>query len=671
MATHTAYLPLLAKPALPEQLTVGVAGNPNAGKTTLFNALTGLRQKVANYPGVTVERKEGLWVVDPSHPAVRVIDLPGLYSLEATSIDEQIARDILLGVDPKTKRPDVVIVAVDATNLLRNLYLLTQLLETGCRVIVALTMCDLARRSQLTINISKLQTALCVPVIPVVARTHEGIKALSKAVIDSFNALSVSSQQLDNTYKGFNSTFETNSIERPEIWQTQVIERYQWIEQLVNDVVEFKSSERRRITERIDCIATHKVAGPLILLFVMLLVFQTIFSWADLPMTLIDRAFDSLATATRSALPPGIFTDLIASGIIPGVGGVLTFLPQIILLFFFITVLEDSGYMARAAFLMDRLMRSVGLHGKAFVPLLSSFACAVPGIMATRTIESPKDRVATMMIAPFMSCSARLPLYTLLIAAFFSGQRVAGVISLGALIILAMYLFGISMAVGVAWILKHTILKAPSPPFVLELPPYRLPDPANVIHSLVERVGVFLKRAGTVILAISILLWFLAAFPRSNSTQTDLSQAESESNQIANSYAGRAGRLIEPIIKPLGFDWKIGIGLISSFAARETMISTLGIVYNIEDQGGQSSTSLVQAMRNAKHPDGTRIWTPLVSVSLMVFFVLACQCMSTVAVVRRETNSWRWPLFMISYMLVLAYGASLVTYQGGQLLGFS
>jgi ferrous iron transport protein B len=337
--------------------------------------------------------------------------------------------------------------------------------------------------------------------------------------------------------------------------------------------------------------------------------------------------------------------------------------------------------MARAAFLMDRLMRAFGLHGKAFVPLLSSFACAVPGIMATRTIESPRDRVATIMIAPFMSCSARLPIYTLMIAAFFSDKKVLGIVSLGALIILGMYLLGITVAIVVAWVLKHTILNAPPPPFVMEMPPYRLPNFGNVAHSLLARTTVFLKRAGTVILAISILLWALVAFPRASVT-TDVTpqnivtgqakqDSDASSRQVENSFAGRAGRMIEPVIVPLGFDWKIGVGLISSFAARETIISTLSIVYNVGENPENKSSSLVDAMRNAKRPDGSPVWTPLVALSLMIFFLLACQCMSTVAIVRRETNSWRWPLFMVAYMFVLAYIASFITFQGGRLLGFS
>jgi ferrous iron transport protein B len=654
-----------------------------------------------------------------------LVDLPGLYSLDAISIDEQIARDVLLGRAPRLAEPDVIVVAVDATNLVRNLYLTSQLIEAGRPLVVALTMFDLAEQSKLQIDADKLSEALGVPVVPVVAKRRRGFDALARQVLlaatnnrrlnadwrfseEAERELAIlSGNDPQGRYQAMRDLYaeelpfergrrEAVKLARKRLthanaawWQELLIARYDWIERVVADAVRYEGDGRASITERIDALVTHKFAGPLILALVMLLVFQTIFSWANLPMNLIDHVFSALGDAVRAHFPAGILTDLLVDGIIAGVGGVLVFLPQILLLFFFITILEDSGYMARAAFLMDRLMRGVGLHGKAFVPLLSSFACAVPGIMATRTIENPKDRIATIMIAPFMSCSARLPVYTLMIAAFFSGQRVLGFISLGAVIILAMYLLGIGVAVMVAWILKHTILNAPSPPFVMELPPYRLPNFGNVAHTMLARVGVFLKRAGTVIMAISILLWVLVAFPRTaleskikrndptiTSTKALTKEAEAESNaasslQVQNSYAGRAGRLIEPLITPLGFDWKIGIGLISSFAARETIISTLSIVYSVGDSAKEQSASLVGAMRNARRPDGSPVWTPLVALSLMVFFVLACQCMSTVAIVRRETNSWRWPLFMVSYMLVLAYVASLVTYQGGRFLGFS
>jgi ferrous iron transport protein B len=417
-------------------------------------------------------------------------------------------------------------------------------------------------------------------------------------------------------------------------------------------------------------------------------------------MDLIDRGFGALGETLRAQMPEGLLTDLLVDGVVAGVGGVLVFLPQILLLFFFIALLEDSGYMSRAAFLMDRLMRGVGLHGKAFMPLLSSFACAIPGIMATRTIENPKDRLATIMIAPFMSCSARLPVYTLMIAAFFSERKALGFVSVGALLILSMYLLGIVVAIVVAWVLKHTILKAPPPPLVLELPPYRVPSPLNIVQTMRSRSWLFVKRAGTVILTISILLWALMTFPRSAAKPTPDAQEGAavqamretgveargepapetakqgddtgdEGEQLRQSYAGRIGHALEPLIAPLGFDWKMGIGLVSSFAARETLVSTMSIVYNVGKDADAQSPSLIEAVRGAKRPDGSPAWTPLVAVSMMVFFVLACQCMSTIAVVRRETNSWRWPLFMAAYMLVLAYAASFVTYQGGRLLGLS
>ena len=716
------------------QTTVALAGNPNAGKTSLFNALTGLRQKVANYPGVTVERKEGAWALADDMPPARVIDLPGLYSLDAASPDERIARDVLTGKLPGVPLPDVVVAVVDATNLERNLYLVTQLLEAGRPVVVALTMVDLAERDGVDIDARKLSASLGVPVVPVIVRQNRGVGELAEAVAGAAGAdaprhrwrLSAQAEEEIETllrdgagsregamldlYGGDElpedgrrralviEARERLSRANPRWWQEPLTARYEWIERAAAGAGRGGAKAGRGATGRIDRVVTHKLFGPLILLAVMLLVFQTIFSWASLPMELIDTGFGSLGEALRGAMPEGLLTDLLVDGVVAGVGGVLVFLPQILLLFFFISLLEDSGYMARAAFLMDRLMRGVGLHGKAFMPLLSSFACAIPGIMAARTIENPKDRLATILIAPFMSCSARLPVYTLMIAAFFSEQKALGFISVGALIILAMYLLGIAVAICVAWVLKHTILKAPPPPLVLELPPYRVPNLRNVAATMRNSAWLFVKRAGTVILAISILLWVLISFPRTEGARSDEAAraavaqgtretgveargetapgvepapeaAGREGEMIRQSYAGRLGHVIEPVIEPLGFDWKMGIGLISSFAARETLVSTLSIVYNVGKDAEAGSHSLVQAVRSAKRADGRPAWTPLVAVSMMVFFVLACQCMSTVAIVRRETNSWRWPLFMVGYMLVLAYAASFITYQGGRLLG--
>lgn len=717
-------------------LTIALAGNPNAGKTTLFNALTGLRQKVANYPGVTVERKEGLWVVDEGSPA-RVIDLPGLYSLDAASIDEQIARDVITGRIEGQDAPDVIVCVVDATNLDRNLYLVAQLLEFGRPLVVALTMIDLTRRRNIEIDVDQLASALGVGVVPMTASKGVGVKALASAILKAaasappttgWQLADAAELELAAIMKHDDKTIERHAALRhlfgdeiskdeqhrtriqeartrleaddKDWWQQPLLARYDWIERVAGKVVRSGERHSSSTTERIDRIITHKLFGPIVLVIVLYLIFQTIFSWATIPMDLIDKGFGLLGDLVRHQLPPGLLTDLLVDGVIAGVGGVLVFLPQILLLFFFIAILEDTGYMARAAFLMDRLMRGVGLHGKAFMPLLSSFACAIPGIMATRTIENPKDRFATIMIAPFMSCSARLPVYTLMIAAFFSGKKLFGFLSVGALMIMAMYLLGITVAVCVAFILKRTILKAPTPPLVMEMPPYRLPNLLTIVQTMISRAGLFVRRAGTVILAISILLWALVAFPRSlqstNSVNvsSEASSGDRRSNsvpgthattltenaaqdedrkgeQLRQSFAGRAGHFIEPVIAPLGFDWKMGVALIASFAAREVLVSTLSIIYNAGSEDNARSDSLIKAVREAKRPDGRPAWTPLVALSMMVFFVLACQCMSTVAIVRRETNSWRWPLFMVAYMTVLAYVASFLTYQGGRLFGFS
>lgn len=713
-------------------LIIALAGNPNAGKTTLFNALTGLRQKVANYPGVTVERKEGAWPLASDLPFARLIDLPGLYSLDAASPDERIARDVIAGAIPDLPAPDAVVAVVDATNLERNLYLVAQLLELGRPLVVALTMNDMAARRAIAIDGARLSRALGVPVVAVSAAKGDGLDALARAVIEaatkqpefpgwrlSEHAEREIARLLDRQNytraRAMRDLYDRESADgdaRIEIesarerlashdarwWQEPMLARYAWIDEIASAARTLPSDAKPDLTRRIDRIVTHKILGPLILCALLLLIFTAIFSWASVPMDLIDVGFGTLGAKVRAAMPPGLLTDLIVDGVIAGVGGVLVFLPQIALLFLFIALLEDTGYMARAAFIMDRLMRGVGLHGKAFMPLLGSFACAIPGIMAARTIENPKDRLATIMIAPFMSCSARLPVYTLMIAAFFSGQTALGFIPVGVLIIMAMYALGIVVAVVVAWILKHTILRAPTPPLAMELPPYRAPHPSTIAHTVATRAWLFVRRAGTVILAISILLWALVTFPRTPEASTEavssvaqatretgieadgetapasgaeVANATQSGEQLRNSFAGRLGRFIEPAIAPLGFDWQMGIGLIASFAAREVLVSTLSIVYNAGSDAEAESPSLIEAVRRARRADGSPAWTPLVAVSMMVFFVLACQCMSTLAIVRRETNSWRWPLFMVAYMLALAYVASLITYQGGRLLGFS
>ena len=645
----------------PKTLTIALAGNPNAGKTTLFNSLTGLKQKVANYPGVTVERKEGAWQLNGDHALL--IDLPGLYSIDATSMDEQIARDVITGEQADVPKPDAIIAVVDATNLERNLYLVTQLLEFKVPVVVALTMIDAFEKQKHEIDIARLSEQLKVPVVAVNAKTGRGREQLAAKLAEVLRSGSVAPPH------------ELNGALADSDANAKIFARYNFISNAVQESVKHNDRREHGISEKIDRVLTHKFFGLVILVAILLVVFQTIFSWANVPMDLLEKGFGAFGLFVRSMLPEGILADLLVDGIIAGVGGVLVFLPQILLLFLFISVLEDTGYMARAAFLLDKLMSRVGLHGKAFLPLMSSFACAIPGIMATRTIEDRRDRFATILIAPFMSCSARLPVYSLMIATFFSGQTVLGFVSLGAVLMLGMYTLGIVVAVIAAFVLKRTLLKAPPPPFLMELPPYRVPSLRTVVQNMVTRGGLFVKRAGTVILAISIILWALTYFPRSISSTAAASgepaaEQSSDGEQIKSSFAGKLGHAIEPVIRPLGFDWKIGVALIASFAAREVLVSTLSIIYNVGKDENEESPTLISAIRDAKRDDGTPAWTPLTALTLMVFFVLAMQCMSTVAVVRRETNSWSWTLFMVGYMTGLAYVAALLTYQGGRLLGF-
>ena len=653
-------------------LTIALAGNPNAGKTTLFNSLTGLNQKVANYPGVTVERKEGVW--DWQGASATLIDLPGLYSLDATSLDEQIARDIITGNVESIPKPDVIVSVVDATNLERNLYLTTQLFEYGIPVVIALSMIDVFEKRKHEIDIEKLSASLGAPVIAVNAKADRGKADLAEKVLEVAGTKPSVPYELNGG--------------SPDGENAKIFARYNFISGAVQEAVRHNDKREHRISEKIDRVLTHKVFGLAILVLILLTVFQAIFSWATLPMDLLEQGFGALGDGARTLLPEGVLADLVVDGIIAGVGGVLVFLPQILLLFLFISILEDTGYLARAAFLLDKLMSRVGLHGKAFLPLMSSFACAIPGIMATRTIENRRDRFATIMIAPFMSCSARLPVYTLMIGAFFAGQTVFGFISLGAILMLAMYTLGIVVALIVAFVLKRTLLKAPPPPFIMELPPYRMPSVRTVLQNMLTRAWLFVKRAGTVILAISIILWALMYFPRATLTSSAPMEAElsaskdtdegdpsvelplPEGEQLRNSFAGRLGHLIEPVIQPLGFDWKIGVALIASFAAREVLVSTLSIIYNVGKDENEESETLISAIRNAKDDNGRIVWTPLTALTLMVFFVLAMQCMSTVAIVRRETNSWSWTLFMVGYMTGLAYLAAFLTFQGGRMLGF-
>jgi ferrous iron transport protein B len=688
-----------------------LTGNPNSGKTTIFNALTGLRARVGNYAGVTVERKEGRFQEGPPDLPMIVLDLPGTYSLSPQSLDEQIARDVLLQRLPEIPPPSVVVVVVDASNLERNLYFASQVIELGHPTIIALNMVDVAEKIGHQIDAEQLAEALRTPVVPMVGSTGHGLKELRQKVIqlvqtgarakapESFyelppafeaeiGALAVLITGTGARAKALLELSDAKSFaagstearaavsaarQRLEMagldWRSAPIEaRYARIGAIQRAVTTEPSAPEETASDKLDRIVTHKVWGMAIFIGIMALMFLTIFSFAQLPMDLLQGLFVKVGNLVGRLIPPGDLQSLVVKGVIQGVGSVVVFLPQICLLFLFIGLLEDTGYMARAAFLMDRLMSKVGLHGKSFIPMLSSFACAIPGIMATRTIETPKDRLVTILVAPLMSCSARLPVYVLLIAAVMPHRLV-----LESVTMLSMYLLGIVVALGMAWIFKKTLLKGETPMLVMELPPYKRPLASVVLRHMWDRSKLFLRRAGTVILGINILLWFLASYPRhadtAGSVKTDVAQA---GEQLRGSFAGMAGHFIEPAIAPLGFDWKMGIGIVSSFAAREVFVSTMSVVYNVA-QGTDEDTQtqdLAQVLHEQKRPDGKPVYTTLTAISLMVFYVLALQCVSTVAVVRRETNSWKWPLFQWLYMGALAWIFAFVTYQGGRLLGF-
>ena len=695
-------------PAASRTPIYALVGNPNCGKSTLFNALTGLKQKVGNYPGVTVEKKVGTTFSQHGQP-ITVIDLPGTYSLAARSPDEAVTRDVLLGRRSDTAQPDRILCIVDATNLERNLYLVHQILDLGRPVILVLNMMDLAEQAGLNVRVARLEKELGIPVIACEAVNGRGLVELrvtmsrsdlplarhawdmpapiAPAVSELAASLTENDRKLpliaraealllltdqDSVRVSGSTPLSARTTEILHTWQKRwegegtdwagilVNSRYEAIGRLASEVVLRAGTVGPTTSDKIDAVVTHPVWGWLVLGVVMTLLFVSIFTLAQAPMDWIGTHTALLADWVKSHMPAGDLRDLITDGAIGGVGSVVTFLPQIMILFFFIGLLESTGYMARAAFIMDRLMSRVGLNGKSFIPLLSSYACAIPGIMATRTIEDPKDRLVTILVAPLMSCSARLPVYLLMIAALLPNDRVSLSAKVG--LMLLMYALGTVGAFGFAWLFKRTLLKGAPPLMIMELPPYRLPGLKDVALQMLERAGIFLRRAGTVILGISIILWFLAAYPKAPAGATP-------TQQLDQSFAGHAGHLLEPAIKPLGFDWQIGIGLISSFAAREVFVSTMGVVFNAETKD-ENTVPLRAALKAARWPDGRVLFTPLVCLSLMVFYVFAMQCMSTIAVVRRETNGWKWPVFQTLYMTGTAWVLSFIVYQTGTALGF-
>ena len=636
----------------PTALRVALIGNPNTGKSTLFNALTGLRQRVGNFAGVTVERVEGGYQM-PDGRRVTLVDLPGAYSLAATSPDERIALDVLRGHDGREPRPDVVLVVVDATHLGRNLFLASQICELGLPVVVALNQVDAAAARGITIDVPALIHELGVPIVPTVASRGEGLDPLRRALVTA------STLPAPGPRFALDESAETTAA------------RYGWISDVVARTVTQRATSAGSPSDRIDTVALHRLGGPLLFFVVMALVFQAVFSWATPVQDAIEAAVLGVGHTVGQLVPAGDLRSLVVDGVFAGVGSVLVFLPQIALLFAFIGVLEQSGYMARAAFLMDRLMRRVGLNGKSFIPMLSGYACAVPGIMATRTIEDPKDRLATIMVVPLTSCSARLPVYTLLIGAFVPAVPLLPGLDLQGATMLAMYLLGTIVALGIAALFRRTLLRGPVRPMILELPPYRWPSPRSIAVTVWQRSMLFLRRAGTVILALSIVLWALATFPRTT-VSPDVAPAVAQETQLANSALGRFGRAIDPAVAPLGYDWKIGVSILASFAAREVFVSTMGTIYGVGDAG---ESALADALRTERRADGQAAYTPLIAVSLMVFYVFALMCMSTIAVTVREAGGgrigWRWAAIQFTYMLVLAYGAAWLVLVLGRAMGFA
>ncbi|MFN0021996.1 MAG: ferrous iron transport protein B [Pirellulaceae bacterium] len=737
--------------APPQVVTVALLGNPNTGKSTLFSALCNVRQRVANYPGVTVEKKIGRTEI--SGHTLDIIDLPGTYSLAPKSPDEMVAVDVLLGRRSDVPRPDVVLVIVDASNLERNFYLLSQVLELGLPTVVALNMTDVAAAKGQKLDVAALRKRLHIPLVEVQANRKIGLADLKEAIASAVGGKSIAiespfPEKFQNeveTLGRLAGKTEGNVLPRylvervlldtsgylseasiagitPEILQevtaararlktagipvpaVEAMARYQWAGSVLKGIVNRPAQRPVTLSDKLDKLLTNRVFGTVFFLVLMLFMFQAVFWINDVLMIGdgIDYAAGWLQSLVSSVLPEGALRSLINDGVIAGVGGVVVFLPQILTLFCFIAILEDCGYMARAAYLMDKLMSKIGLSGKSFIPLLSSFACAVPGIMATRVIENRRDRLVTILVAPLMSCSARLPVYTLFIGAFIPNRTLDLTLAgwgihvpwLRGLVMFSMYMIGIVTGILVAWILKKTLLRGATPPFVMELPSYKLPGIHIVWQRMSEQGWAFLQRAGTLILAISVLVWGLGYFPHDSakiepalieqqsqleSQLDEFSPADLEKNEqalklqlqlaavenqiageyLSDSYLGRMGHFIEPVVRPLGWDWKIGCAAIASFPAREVVNATLGVIYNLgEGAEEQQLEETIQAEKNLNIP---------VALSIMVFFALCAQCVSTLVIIRRETGNWLWPLFTFVYMTVLAYLGAFATYQIGML----
>ena len=695
-------------------IKVALIGNPNTGKTSLFNQLTGLNQKVGNYPGVTVDKKEGFSKLSSTQNAV-ITDLPGTYSINPTSIDESIVLKTLLKKDIK-ESPDVILVVADVENLKRNLLLFSQIKDLEIPTVLAINMVDQMNRKGITIDLSLLKKQLNTEVVLISARKNEGINDVKAAIIrchvaakasplcgidhkidpDYFTKLKEISSNyslyelwLMVTQNNFPETVTRDEKEKLLAFKQDVsklkkyqhketIYRYQEINKILKKTYIIDKSKATDLRGKLDKVFTHKIFGYVFFIFLLLVIFQSIFDWASLPMDLIDGTFAEISDFAKSNLPKGVLTDLLAEGIIPGIGGVLIFIPQIAILFLFIAVLEETGYMSRVVFLMDKIMRRFGMNGKSIIPLISGTACAIPAIMATRTISSWKERLITILVTPFTTCSARLPVYAILISLIIPDKKIFGFLNLQGFVLLSLYALGFATAVLAAYILHKTLKIKSKSFFVVEMPNYKLPSIKNVFFEVVEKTKTFVLEAGKIILALSIILWFLASNGPSsfenaekntiqNSAYQNLSEKELQqkiaSARLENSYIGILGKTIEPIIKPLGYDWKIGIALITSFAAREVFVGTLATIYSVEAENENTATIKEKMASEINSETGGKRFNFSVGMSLLIFYAFAMQCMATLAIVKRETKTWKWPLIQLFGMGLLAYVCSFITYQ--------
>ena len=659
-----------------KELNVALLGNPNAGKSTLFNGLTGLNQKTGNYTGVTVDKLEGRFKI--GEQTINLIDLPGTYSLFSKSIDEEVAVSTLLS---EKERTDVVVLVLDSTNLKRNLLLATQTLDMGMRTVVVLNMYDEAVSQNIEINIPKLQELLGVSVIPVDSRSKEGIDKLKAAIIEAkpssakFYDLQTKKTYLQQVFE----QFILNGKEKEDLlkWEEEdKIYRFKNIKYIYGLCVKTPAELRlKELTSKIDKVLTHKIFGYAVFLFILFIIFQFIFYVAEYPMMWIEEGFMKISDLVKISMPQGMLNDLLTDGVIAGISGVLMFVPQITFLFVFIALLEDSGYMARASFIMDKLMRKFGLNGRSVIPIISATACAVPSILSTRSISNFKERLITIFVLPLVSCSARLPVYTLLIAMMFPDSMVFGVLNLKGVVLFGLYLLGFVFTLITAFVMQKLLKTKEASFFMMEMPIYRWPLFKNVALSVINKVKVFVFDAGKIIVAISIILWFMSNFGPGNKlneldqqkTQLELSQQltpelnkKLESEKLENSYIGYVGKAMEPAIRPLGYDWKIGIAIVTSFAAREVFVGTMATIYGASDS--EDEESIKEKLMNEKNADGTLTYSLAVCFSLVVFYVFAMQCISTIATVKRETKSWKWPLLQFVYLTVLAYASAWFTF---------